>query len=104
MKRRIDGRRSTAIVTFILLSFAATGAASPAGAALPVDAQIYSTMPSTEKHRPQMALDGDVSTYFESAGGMGDGDDFFVLLSRPIPVTRLTVTSGDTSGGNLLTN
>jgi hypothetical protein len=68
----------------------------------PVDANIYSTMPSTDAHRPEMALDGDSGTYFETVGGMSDGDDFLVMFSRPIPVTLVTVTSGDGQGHDLL--
>ena len=77
----------------------ATGSASDSA---PVDANIYSTMPSTDAHRPEMALDADPSTYFETVGGMGDGDDFLVLFSRPIPVTSIKVTTGDGQGHNLL--
>jgi len=68
----------------------------------PVDANIYSTMSSTDAHRPEMALDGDPSTYFETVGGMSDGDDFLVLFSRPVPVTSIKVTTGDGHGHNLL--
>ena len=70
----------------------------------PVAAWLYSTMPSTSVHRPEMALDGDASTYFQSVYGMGDGDDFLVLLSSPIPVQSLTITTGDSDSQDILTN
>ena len=69
-----------------------------------VKAFVYSTMPSTAAHRPEMVMDGDDATYFRSAYGMGDGDDFLVLLSRPIPVQSLHITTGDADGQDLLTN
>jgi len=69
----------------------------------PVEALLYSTMPSVAAHRPEMAMDGDAGTYFRSAYGMGDGDDFLVLLSRPIPVKSLHITTGDADGQDLLT-
>lgn len=99
MKRRIEWRGSTSLVTLALLTLSvAAYAAGPT-----VDAQIYSTLPSTNQHRPEMALDGDMSTYFESMFGMDDGDDFLVMLSRPIPVNKITVTTGDGTGAELLT-
>jgi hypothetical protein len=85
--------------TLLCVSAAGQASASP----LPVEAEIYSTMPSTDQHRPEMALDGNASTYFKTAYGMDDGDDFLVLLSRPIPVKSITVTSGDDKGQDLLT-
>ncbi len=69
-----------------------------------VDALLYSTMPSTREHRPEMVLDGDQTTSFQSTAGMSDGDDFLVLLSRPIPVQSLTVTTGDAENHDLLGN
>ena len=69
----------------------------------PVEALVYSTVPSTAAHRPEMALDGDSHTYFRSAAGMGDGDEFLLLLSRAIPVRSLQVTTGDDDGLDLLT-
>ncbi|MGV3614151.1 MAG: basic secretory protein-like protein [Fimbriimonas sp.] len=61
---------------------------------LPVDALVYSTMPSTFAHRPELAMDGDANTSFRSYYGMGDGDSFTVILGRPIPVRSLRVTTG----------
>ncbi|MDF2439843.1 MAG: hypothetical protein JWN98_827 [Abditibacteriota bacterium] len=78
---------------------------SPAAVPVPVpavDAMVYSTMPSTPAHRPQMAMDGDQSTYFKSVYDMNQGDDFQILLSRPIPVRSLRITSGDTDNQDLL--
>ena len=69
----------------------------------PVEALIYSTLPSTAAHRPEMALDGDPQTYFRSAGGMEDGDDFLVLLSRPVPVQAIQVVTGDAEHQDTLT-
>lgn len=87
------------------LCLAAAGAGQAAApAAAPVEALLYSTMPSTSAHRPEMALDGDAGTYFRSAYGMGDGDTFLVLLSRPVPVQSLRITTGDAEGQDALTD
>ncbi len=69
----------------------------------PVEALLYSTMPSTADHRPEMALDGDAGTYFRSVSGMDDGDDFLILLGRQIPMQSLQITTGDAQGRDLLT-
>ncbi len=74
--------------------------APPAG---PVEALVYSTMPSTNAHCPEMALDGDANTYFQTVYGMDDGDDFEVILSRAIPVSSLQVVTGDAAGQDRLT-
>ncbi len=49
-------------------------------------------------------MDGDEGSYFQTTYGMDDGDDFLVLLGRPIPLQSLHVTTGDTDGQDLLTN
>ncbi|MGI4788669.1 MAG: basic secretory protein-like protein [Janthinobacterium lividum] len=69
----------------------------------PVEALIYSTMPSTAAHRPEMAMDGDPATYFKAGGGMDDGDDFLVLLSSPITVQFIQVVTGDNDQQDTLT-
>lgn len=84
--------------------FVAVGHAQVVEPVSEVDALVYSTMPSTPAHRPQMAMDGDQGTYFKSVYGMSDGDDFQILLSRPIPVRSLRITSGDAENQDLLTN
>lgn len=96
------------LLSAFLLFTTPTGAAWAAGAPVkvtpaPVQALVYSTMPSTAAHRPEMVMDGDAATYFESAYGMGDGDDFRVVFSRPIPVQSLHVVTGDADGQDLLT-
>ena len=68
-----------------------------------VEALVYSTMPSYSAHRPEMAMDGDPTTYFKSAYGMDDGDDFLVLFSQPILVQSLRVATGDSEQQNILT-
>ncbi len=68
-----------------------------------VEALLYTTMPSTMVHRPEMAMDGDANSYFKSVYGMGDGDDFLVLLSQAIPVQSLHIVTGDTDGQDALT-
>lgn len=78
--------------------------AAPKAAAAPVEALLYSTMPSTGTHRLQMAMDGDANTYFQTVYGMGDGDDFLMLLSRAVPVQSLHIVSGTPEGDDLLTN
>ncbi len=67
------------------------------------EALVYTTMPSVAAHRPEMAMDGDSSTYFKSAYGMDDGDDFLILLSQPVPVQSLRITTGDSDHQDLLT-
>ncbi len=92
-------------VSFLLTALTGGGWATAAQTSpAPVKALVYSTMPSTAAHRPEMAMDGDVGTYFQSDHGMSDGDDFLVLLSRPIPVQSIHVTTGDAEGQDLLTN
>lgn len=85
----------------ILNAYAPTQAQTAAPAE--TEAMIYSTMPSRAVHRPEMALDGDDSTYFQSAYGMSQGDDFTVLLGRPIALRSLKITTGTRDGDNLLT-
>ncbi len=68
------------------------------------EATIYSTMPSTVAHRPEMAMDADDSSFFQSVYGMDDGDDFTVMLSRPVPLRSLRISTGNLDGDNLLTN
>ncbi|MDQ2731822.1 MAG: hypothetical protein M3Y56_09205, partial [Armatimonadota bacterium] len=55
-------------------------------------------------HRPEMAMDGDANTYFKSAYGMGDGDDFIVLLSQPILAQSVHIVTGDGDNQDALTN
>ncbi len=93
----------SAISLLAAASFAPVQAA-PKAASAPVEALLYSTMPSTAAHRLQMAMDGDASTYFQTVYGMGDGDDFLMLLSRAIPVQSLHIVSGTPEGDDLLTN
>ncbi|MBV9868791.1 MAG: hypothetical protein JO316_25820 [Abitibacteriaceae bacterium] len=73
-------------------------------AANTVEALVYSSMPSTAAHRPEMALDGDTATYFKSVYGMSGGDNFLILLSRPIPVQSLHIVTGDADNQDLLTD
>jgi len=69
----------------------------------PVEALVYTTLSCTQAHRPEMAMDGDERSTFESVGGMGPADDFTVLLSRPISATKIRVGSGSEAGDDLLT-
>ena len=69
-----------------------------------VEALLYSTMPCQSSHRMEMAMDGDAGTYFKSAYSMGDGDDFLVLFSQPVPMQSLRVVTGDADGQDLLTD
>ncbi len=79
-----------------------TGCGASRAADNPVEALIYSTMPSSTAHSPQMALDGSEATYFKSAYGMSDGDDLTILLSRPVAATSIRVLTGDAQGQDLL--
>ena len=69
-----------------------------------VEALIYSTMPSTWANRPEMAMDGDPNTYFKSFYNMSDTDDLQVLLSRPITVRSLRITTGDAQSQDTLSD
>jgi hypothetical protein len=94
----------TGAALFGALLFSGTGTARvEAQAPQTVEADIFSTLPSTDTHRPEMALDGDPGTYFQSTRGMGRGDDFLVLFTSPIPVQSIKVTTGDDAKGGLFT-
>ncbi|PQV63513.1 Peptidase [Abditibacterium utsteinense] len=67
------------------------------------EAVIYSTLPSMTVHRPEMAMDANEVSYFKSVYGMGDGDDFTVMFSRPVPLRSLRISTGNADGDNLLT-
>lgn len=49
-------------------------------------------------------MDGREGTYFKSVYGMGDGDDFMILLSKPVTATSIRVSTGDADDQDLLTN
>lgn len=48
-------------------------------------------------------MDGDQNSYFKSAYGMSEGDDFTVLFSRPLPLRSMRISTGNLDGDNLLT-
>ena len=83
------------VTCFLFLSFPDSVRTLKRRNLLSVEALVYTTMPSTTAHRPEMALDGDADTYFKSAYGMSEGDTFLVLLSQPIPVQSLHILTGD---------
>lgn len=89
----------------VILLCATLGVESSAQEKTPasVEALLYSTMPSTFAHRPELAMDGDTNTYFRSVYGMGDGDDFLILLSQAIPVKSIRIVTGDSEGQDVLT-
>ena len=49
-------------------------------------------------------MDGDGATYFKSAFGMGDGDQFLVFLSHPVPIQSLRIITGDALNQDILTD
>ena len=71
---------------------------------LTAEALLYSTMPCQSAHCMEMAMDGDAGAYFKSAYSMGDGDDFLVLFSRPVPMQSLRIVTGDADGQDALTD
>ncbi len=85
------------IITAGMFALMGGAVAQPPDSA-PVEALIYTTMPSTTAHRPEMAMDGDSKSYFRTAYGMDDGDTFLVMLSRAIPVESISVVTGDSDG------
>src|SRR5579871_3276443 len=98
----IDAVWRLAAALFLMLAFPG-GARTDTPPAKTAEALIYSTMPSTSAHRPEMAMDGDLNSYFKSVNGMSDGDDFIILLSRPIPLQSLRITTGDNDHQDTLT-
>lgn len=90
--------------TLTLLLTAALGNVSPAPAPEPVDALLYSTMPSTFANRAEMALDGDDKTAFRSYYGMEEGDEFRVVFGRPMKVGNIKVVTGTTEGDDRLSD
>ncbi len=92
------------LVSLNLSAFAAGKTPSVDKSVGSVEALLYTTLPSTAAHRPEMAMDGDSGTYFRSTRGMDDGDDFLVFLSRPVAAQSLHVVTGDADGQDLLTN
>lgn len=91
------------ILVCLCLSFARTDAARAADTDS-AEALIYTTMPSTADHRPEMAMDGNPDTYFKTVYGMDDGDDLLVLFSQAIPVQSLRIVTGDTENQDKLTD
>jgi hypothetical protein len=80
-----------------LFTIAVFGSAQALHSQPSVEALLYSTMASTFANRPAFAMDGDATTSFRSYGDMGDGDDFWVVLSSPIQVRSILVTTGNGS-------
>ena len=68
----------------------------------PVEALLYSTMPSMWTDRMTLAMDGDEKTAFRSYHGMSRGDGFTVLLSRPIRAKSIRIETGEADGVNRL--
>ena len=100
-----SARRIIEIVCLVLPVLATSfGSRVVASAVVPptVEGLLYSTMPSEGTHHPEMAADGDEKTYFRSAYGMDDGDEFLLRLSQPIPVSVLKITTGDPEGQDAL--
>jgi hypothetical protein len=92
-------------ILFLSVVCSALNAAPKAPASAgPVEALLYSSMPSTFDHNAVMAMDGDSNTYFKTVYGMGDGDDFLVMLSHAIPMQQLTIVTGTPDGDDTLTN
>lgn len=69
-----------------------------------VDALLYSTMPSTNAHRPEMIMDGDEGTYFKSVYDMSEGDDLTILFSQSIPVEEIRIITGSQDNEDTLTD
>ena len=68
----------------------------------PVQPLIYSTMPSYWANRPTLAMDGDEGTAFRSYHGMGSGDGFTVILSRPVAARAVRIETGTADGADRL--
>lgn len=84
----------------LLLLAAFAQAPSPA----PIEATLYSTMPSRWANRPELAMDGDAKTAFRSYYGMEEEDSFVVMFARPVPVRLIRAVTGEENGEDLLTN
>lgn len=92
------------ITALSALFLASTAVLAADKAPATAEALLYSTMPSTAAHQPDMAMDGDLTSYYKTVYGMGGGDDFLVMLSQPISVQSLRITTGTPEGDDLLTN
>lgn len=86
------------IAVFLALVLPAPMAVRADSTSPSVDAFLYSTMPSTYAHRPDLAMDGDDSTWFRTETGMSSTDFFMVELSRPVRVSSIDVETGDDQG------
>lgn len=49
----------------------------PIATPISTEATLYSTLPSSAAHRPEMAMDSDPNSFFQSAYSMESGDDEF---------------------------
>jgi hypothetical protein len=98
-------RSAAPVLGLALALMASSGCTGRAFAqpAAPVEALVFSTMPSMRATRPELAMDGDESTYYKTVYGMSEGDDYMVLFSRPIPVNSLRISTGDADGEDALT-
>ena len=102
----IMNRNTSRLLTVITaLSAGLSVQAQTAGAPVPstTEATLYSTLSSKVSHRPEMAMDSDENSFFQSVYGMSAGDDFTVLFSQPLPLRSLRVSTGNADGDNLLT-
>ncbi|MEO7716374.1 MAG: basic secretory protein-like protein [Capsulimonas sp.] len=96
----------TMLPALLLMAGMSAASAAPIPPPLPrnLQALMYSTMPSTTAHSPEMALDGDQKSYFKSVYDMNDNDIFMVMFSKPISVKSLRIVTGNTDGTNAVTN
>ena len=99
----MNGKYWSLIAACVLLGSGLPGIAR-AGESEPVDAALYSTVPSTFAHRPILAMDGDNATWFESATGMSKTDWVLVMLSHPVGVNDIKVRTGADDGVGVITN
>jgi hypothetical protein len=67
-------------------------------------ATVYTTMPSTNAHSPEMAMDGDPATYFRSYYNMSDTDDMQISLGRSVAARSIRIVTGDADGMDTLTD
>lgn len=64
--------------------------------------QLKTVLPTHKENIPELAIDGDLSTYFWSPRGPKKGDTFTVTLDQPVRDQNLTVITGKPDGKDKL--
>ena len=68
----------------------------------PITATIETTLATDGEHIRQFVFDGEDKTYFASEKNATDKDRFTLILSKPVSVRSVRVTTGQPNGGDKL--